>query len=199
MSEAERRIRPADVLSLAEFETLRRAKRATLVAMKRDRRVAVGPFATFYFENYETMWWQVHEMLRIEKGGASQVADELDAYNPLIPQGRELVATLMFEIDDAAERDRWLTRLGGVEHTVTLQLGGRAILAEIADARSGERTTEGGKTSSVHFLRFAFDAEAIARFRDATQPVLLGIGHENYGHLAVLPAAVRQVLAKDFG
>lgn len=198
MAAAERRILASDILPLAEFERLRREKRAALVAMKRDRRVAIGPFATFYFENYATMWWQVHEMLRIEKGGPAQVADELGAYNPLIPQGHELVATLMFEIDDPVARGRALAGLGGVEHCVSLQLGELTLKATIADDSAADRTTEEGKTSALHFLRFAFDQAAVAAFRDLARPAILGIAHENYGHLAVLPAAVRQALAADF-
>ena len=92
--------------------------------MKKQRRVEVGPFATFYFENYATMWLQVQEMLRIEKGGDEQIAGELEAYNPLIPQGDELIATLMLEIEDADRRNAVLLTLGGIEETVFLEIGG---------------------------------------------------------------------------
>ncbi|MEJ0044713.1 MAG: DUF3501 family protein [Rhizomicrobium sp.] len=89
--------------------------RANAIAEKKNRRMEVGPYATFYFENYQSMWLQVQEMLRIEKGGAEQVAGELEAYNPLIPQGSELIATVMIEIEDADRRDRELRRLGHIE------------------------------------------------------------------------------------
>ncbi len=88
------------------------------------RRIEVGPFATFYFENYATMWLQVQEMLRIEKGGDEQVPGELVAYNPLIPQGDELIATMMLEIEDGDRRHRTLLTLGGIEETVFMEIGG---------------------------------------------------------------------------
>ena len=116
-----------DVIAMADYARERKDRRRALVAAKRHRRLAVGPDCTFYFENYETMWNQVHEMLFIEKGGEDQIADELRAYNPLIPKGRELVATVMFEIDDPARRAVVLAMLGGVEETAFLRLGGETI------------------------------------------------------------------------
>jgi hypothetical protein len=158
--------------------------------------VAVGPDATFYFESYDTMWHQVHEMLYIEKGGEEQVADELRAYNPLIPQGNELVATLMFEIDDPVRRAALLARLGGVEETVTMSFAGETIKASAeADV---DRTTADGKASSVQFLHFSFTPTQIAKFREPGVKVTLGIDHPAYGHMAVLAAAVKDALAKDF-
>src|SRR6185312_1813640 len=97
-----RAITEADILSDAEYQARRKELRVEAIAMKKNRRVEVGPFATFTFENWHTMWLQVHEMLRIEKGGKGQIAGELEAYNPLIPQGSELIATLMLEIEDGA-------------------------------------------------------------------------------------------------
>src|SRR5436309_8756316 len=98
MPASERKITPADLLAYEKYAAERGQFRKNLIPIKKNRRVEVGPFATFYFENYDTMWLQVHEMLHIEKGGEAQIADELQAYNPLIPQGRELIATLMLEI-----------------------------------------------------------------------------------------------------
>src|ERR1700710_3341811 len=120
MSETERKITPADILATPEYDQQRKSLKANLIPMKKLRRVEVGPFATFYFENYATMWLQVQEMLRIEKGGAEQLAGELEAYNPLIPQGDELIATFMIEIEDADRRDRELRKLGHVEDSVFL-------------------------------------------------------------------------------
>src|ERR1700743_2184597 len=128
--------------------------------MKRQRRIEVGPFATFYFENYATMWLQVQEMLRIEKGGDEQLAGELAAYNPLIPQGRELIATLMLEIEDEKRRNAVLLTLGGIEETVFLEIGGDVIRA--TPTEYDDRTTPDGKTSSVHWLRFKLAADQIA-------------------------------------
>ena len=141
------------------------------IALKKHRRVEVGPFATFYFENYETMWLQVQEMLRIEKGGAEQLAGELEAYNPLIPQGDELIATLMLEIEDANRRNATLLTLGGIEETVFMEIGGTRIKA--TPTEYDDRTTADGKTSSVHWLRFKLTPELIARFRN--EQVMLGV------------------------
>ena len=121
MSARERKITPADIMGDAEYAVRRAALRGVMIAVKKNRRLQVGPFATFYFENYDTMWQQVMEMLRIEKGGSEQIQGELDTYNPLIPQGRELIATMMLEIEDADVRDRALLTLGGIEETVFLE------------------------------------------------------------------------------
>src|SRR5438552_8463000 len=120
MPETLRKITPDDLLPLAEYETRRKALKNNLIPVKKQRRVEVGPFATFYFENYATMWLQVQEMLRIEKGGEEQIAGELDAYNPLIPQGDELIATLMLEIEDADRRNTVMLTMGGIEEYVLM-------------------------------------------------------------------------------
>jgi hypothetical protein len=193
---AKREITRADIMDMSAYAEIRKARRQEITQAKRDRRLAVGPFATFYFENYDTMWMQIHEMLYIERGGEEQIQGELDAYNPLIPNGRNLVCTLMFEIADEQARARELARLGGIEDTVKLELGDHAIAARpLADGV--ERTTDDGKTSAVHFLRFDFTADDIARFRDPAIRTLLSIGHSNYGHMAVIPENVRNALAAD--
>lgn len=197
MSEAEHRITPEDVLPLAEYAKVRDARRREMIEMKKARRVPVGPFATFYFENYQTMLQQVQEMLWIEKGGDEQLADELEAYNPLIPQGNELVATVMFEIEDEARRRRILAELGGVEETIALEIDGERIAAVAEVGDQVERTTAEGKTSSIHFLHFRFTEAQAARFREPSSRVVLSIGHPNYAHMAVLPEATRQALAAD--
>ncbi|MCP5432975.1 MAG: DUF3501 family protein [Alphaproteobacteria bacterium] len=196
MSATERRITPADILDLKAYEAVRAEKRRAVVALKKNRRVEVGPYATFYFENYETMWMQVQEMLRIEKGGADQLEGELAAYNPLIPQGAELVATMMLEIDDPLRRANVLARLGGIEETIFLEIDGARIAAEWE--RDVERTNEEGKASSVHFLHFRFSPEHVAAFKRPEARAILGTTHENYAHMAVLAPAVRAELAKDF-
>lgn len=186
----------ADILPMELFERGRPERRAAIGKLKRNRRVEVGPFAAFYFENYDTVWWQVHEMLRVERGGEAQIEGELSAYNPLIPRGRELVATLMFEIDDQVRRARELSRLGGVENAVSLSIDGEVIDALPLD--EVERSTPEGRTSAVHFLRFPFKDEQVAAFRDASKTVVLRVSHPYYGHMAVMPAAVRQALSEDF-
>ena len=190
-----RKLTRDDILPMEEFMKIRADKRRELLAIKQNRRVPIGPFATFYFENRDTMWWQIHEMLRIERGGEEQIADELSAYNPLIPDGRELVATLMFEIDDPLRRERELGRLGGVEETVQL-----AFLDEVIHARAEEdvdRTSAEGKASSVQFLHFPFNDEQIAKFRSMEGEVQLRITHPAYHHIAVLSEATRRELARD--
>jgi len=190
-----RKITRADIMPLTVYEIERKARRTRMAERKRNRRVNVGPFATFYFENYDTMLHQVHEMLAIERGGEAQVEDELAAYNPLIPQGRELIATVMFEIDDPARRTRELSRLGGVEDGFYLAVGGeRSHGTAVGDE---ERTREDGKTSAVHFIRFALSEPAAAAFKQAGADATLEIVHPNYGHMARLPEPVRAELAAD--
>jgi hypothetical protein len=196
MPEVQRKITPNDLLSIAEYDLRRKVLKQNLIPLKRQRRVEVGPFATFYFENYATMWLQVQEMLRIEKGGDEQIAGELEAYNPLIPQGDELIATLMLEIEDATRRHNTLLTLGGIEENVFMEISGDVIHATPTDY--DDRTTPDGKTSSVHWLRFRLMPAQIARFRDGSEKVILGISHKNYGHMAVLSAQTRSALAKDF-
>jgi hypothetical protein len=194
MPAAARKITSSDILSDRDYAARRKELRNEAIALKKHRRVEVGPFATFYFENYQTMWLQVQEMLRIEKGGAEQLAGELEAYNPLIPQGGELIATLMLEIEDANRRNATLLTLGGIEESVFIEIGGARINA--TPTEYDDRTTADGKTSSVHWLRFKLTPELIARFRD--EQVILGVGHKNYGHMAVLSGDTRAALAQDF-
>ena len=123
MPAALRQITRDDLLPDAEFAKVRRDRRQALLPVKRLRRIDLGPFCSFYFECFDTMLFQIQEMLLIEKGGEAQVADELAAYNPLVPQGSELVATVMFEIEDPVRRDLILRRLGGVEDHFFLQVG----------------------------------------------------------------------------
>src|SRR3546814_13527467 len=131
------------------------------------------------------MWQQVHEMLFIERGGEAQIPDELEAYNPLIPQGRELVATMMFEIDNPVTRKAVLGKLGGVEETVFMRLDGERIVARAeADV---DRTTADGKASSVHFLHFEFTAAQAAAFARPGAKDTLGVGPPPYAHMTVLP------------
>ncbi len=191
-----KQITRADIMSLADYEAIRKEQRTKMAAVKKTRRMEVGPFCTFYFESYDTMWHQVHEMLAIEKGGEEQIPDELEAYNPLIPQGQELVATVMFEIDDEVRRKSILGRLGGVEDTMFIEVSGERIMSRAeADA---DRTTAAGKASSVQFVHFDFTPEQIAAFKKPGAQVLVGVAHEQYGHIAVIPEATRASLADDF-
>jgi len=178
------------------YDAIRAERRRVVWAIKETRRVAVGPFATFMFENFDTMRHQVQEMLYIERGGEEQISGELAAYNPMVPNGSELVATVMFEIEDPQRRDRELRRLAHVERTITFEVDGEVIAARPEDDL--ERTKDDGKTSSIHFLHFTFTPERVARFRAPGARVVLAIGHENYAHMAVLTEATREVLSEDF-
>jgi hypothetical protein len=196
MSAHERRITPADIAPYADYAARRSELRQRLVAVKKNRRVEVGPIATFYFENYATMWAQVQEMLHIEKGGAEQLAGELAAYNPLIPQGNELIATLMLEIDDAVRRETLLRQLAGIEESVAFEFDGIRIKGTPTEYE--DRTTPDGKTSSVHWVRFVFTPEQKAKFSGSAERIALAVDHPNYGHIAILSPAVRDALARDF-
>lgn len=195
MPASQRKITPADILPDADYAARRDALRRESIAAKKNRRVEVGPFATFYFENYQSMWLQVQEMLRIEKGGAQQMKDEIEVYNPLIPQGHELIATLMLEIEDEKQRNAVLLTLGGIEETAFMEIGKERIQATPTEYE--DRTTPDGKTSSVHWLRFALTPAQIAAWRGGTR-ILLGIAHPHYGHMAILTPTVREALAEDF-
>ena len=192
-----RSVTRADIMPLHQYVKERPERRRRIAAMKRARRVEVGPFATFYFENYATMWHQIHEMLYIEKGGEEQIADELRAYNPLIPQGNELVATVMIEVDDEIRRQSVLARLGGIEAAMFLQVGGEQVRGVPVGDRENTRADD-NKASSVQFVHFPFTAEQIARFRTPGTQVIVGFDHANYGHLAIMPDATRAALAQDF-
>jgi hypothetical protein len=192
---AKRVITRDDILPMSEYARVRAQRRRAILPKKQARRVPVGPFATFYFECFETMLQQVHEMLHIERGGEEQIADELSAYNPLIPNGSELVATVMFEIDDPDRRKAALLKLGGVEEAMFLEFAGHRI-ASVAEA-DVDRTSAAGKASSVQFVHFPMSAEQAAAFKAPGTRVIVGIDHAGYGHMSVLPEAVRSELARD--
>lgn len=185
-----------DIMPMEAYARERSDRRQKMAAYKRPRRVAVGPDITFYFESYETMLHQVHEMLFIERGGEAQIEDELRAYNPLIPDGRTLVATMMIEVEDPKRRAVVLRQLAGIERAVTLSFADYTIPAE--PEGDVERTTADGKTSSVHFFKFRFTPEQIARFRTPGTRIVLAIDHPAYGHMAALSEATRAALAADF-
>ncbi len=184
------------IIPVEQYAGERKNRRSALVELKRNRRVEVGPVCSFYFENYETMWNQIHEMLFIEKGGEAQIEDELNAYNPLIPQGRELVATVMFEIDDPVRRGALLGKLGGVEETAFIQIGDRIVNGKPeADL---DRTSAAGKASAVQFIHFPFTDTEVEAFRRPGAQAVLGFKHPHYAHMSVMPEAVRAALAGDF-
>ena len=161
----------ADILSLDAYQAVRVDKRCDVRAAKQNRRVEVGPFANFVFENYESLLLQIHEMLRIEKGGDPQIADP-------------------------DRRDTALGKLGGIESTITLSFTGHTITAEPDD--DIERTRQDGKTSAVHFLHFRFTDDQAAAFKSADTEITLAFGHPGFRHATVLGENVRAALAGDF-
>ncbi len=195
MTKTKRAITPDDLMPLDEYGKIRRDHRKSLIATKSKRRLHVGPFVTFHFENYDTMWAQVQEMLYIEKGGEAQIADELEAYNPLIPQGRELVATMLIEIEDEGRRRRTLATLGHVEDKIVFSVGDHRITG--VPENDIDRTTEDGKTSAVHFITFPFTDEQAAAFKSQDAKISLGIEHDDYRHESVLQDDVKEELSKD--
>jgi hypothetical protein len=194
---AKREITRDDIIPMADYAAQRKERRKAISALKRHRRVAVGPWATFYFESYDTMWHQIHEMLYIEKGGEEQVEDELRAYNPLIPKGNELVATVMFEIDEKVTRRRVLGSLGGVERTMFVEVAGERVAS--TPEEDVDRTTAAGKASSVQFVHFHLTEAQAEAFRTPGARVVVGIEHPSYGHMSLLPEETRAALAADLG
>ena len=190
-----RQVTRDDIIPTEAFAPQRKARRAALLPVKRLRRVDLGPYCTFYFECFETILFQIQEMLLVEKGGEEQLADELAAYNPLVPQGSELVATVMFEIDDDLRRAQILGRLGGGDDQFFIQIGEeRAAGVPEGDI---ERNREDGKTSSVHFLHFPLTPAQAGRFGDPATSVMIGCAHPLYSHLTVLQPESREELEKD--
>ncbi|MDP6109897.1 MAG: DUF3501 family protein [Rhodospirillales bacterium] len=185
-----------DIMAMDDYAKARKERRKVVTETKKNRRLGIGPDATCYFESFETMWHQIHEMLYIERGGEEQIDDELRAYNPLIPNGRELVMTLMFEIDDPERRTRLLNGLGGVEETLTITVGDDVIRG--IPEKDVDRTSAEGKASAIQFLHFPFSAEQVAGFKNPGNKIVVGIGHEKYGHMAVMPEPVREALSQDF-
>ena len=195
MPKEKREISKEDIMPLDSYAKNRRELRKNIVEFKKNRRVALGPYATFYFESYETMLAQVQEMLYIEKGGEEQLKDELVAYNPLVPNGRELTATLMFEIDNPVSRAAFLGKVGGIEEKVFMKVEGEMIKA--VPEEDVDRTSAEGKASSVQFIHFKFTDEQIAKFKNSSE-IEIGIGHPEYTHITKLASVTIKSLSADF-
>ena len=191
------KLKAGDLMTLEAYSKARPEYRQRVIAHKKDRTIALGDHITLLFEDEITVRYQVQEMLRIEKIFEEDgIRDELNAYNPLIPQGAELIATFMVEIADETRRRDTLGKLGGIEHSSFITVGGETIKG--TSEEDAERTTDDGKASSVQFVHFRFNPAQIAAFRAEGAQVVLGFNHANYGHMTVLPATVRAELAGDF-
>ena len=196
MPKEKREIQKSDIMPLDAYIKDRKELRKNIVNFKKNRRVALGPYATFYFESYETMLAQVQEMLYIEKGGDEQLHDELIAYNPLIPNGKELTATLMFEIDNPISRAAFLGKVGGIEEKVFMKLNGELIKA--VPEEDVDRTSAEGKASSVQFIHFNFTDEQIQKFKSNSVNIEIGMDHEQYSHTTKLSQENIKSLLADF-
>ena len=196
MPKEKREIQKSDIMPLDAYIKDRKELRKNIVNFKKNRRVALGPYATFYFESYETMLAQVQEMLYIEKGGDEQLHDELIAYNPLIPNGKELTATLMFEIDNPISRAAFLGKVGGIEEMVFMKINGETVKA--VPEEDVDRTSAEGKASSVQFIHFNFTDEQIEKFKSSDVDVELGMDHKEYSHTTKLSKENIASLSADF-
>ena len=196
MPKEKREIQKSDIMPLDAYIKDRKELRKNIVNFKKNRRVALGPYATFYFESYETMLAQVQEMLYIEKGGDEQLHDELIAYNPLIPNGKELTATLMFEIDNPISRAAFLGKVGGIEEMVFMKINGETVKA--VPEEDVDRTSAEGKASSVQFIHFNFTDEQIQKFKSNDVNIELGMDHKEYSHTTKLSKENISSLSADF-
>jgi len=196
MNKQYREVKKSDLMPLEEYSKKRKEIRKEIVNYKKNRRVSLGPHANFYFESYKTMKAQIQEMLYIEKGGDEQIKDELTAYNPLIPNGNELVATLMFEIDNPVLRLDFLNKVGGIEEKVYMKVGNEKIIA--TPEKDLDRTSDEGKASSVQFIHFNFSEQQIKNFKDIEKEIIIGIDHNLYNHMSKISEETRKSLSEDF-
>ena len=196
MSKEKKQIEKEDLIPADIYAKNRKQIRKDLVEFKKNRRIALGPYATFYFESFETMVAQVQEMLHIEKGGDEQLKDELIAYNPLVPNGKELIATLMFEIDNPLSRGAFLGKVGGIEETIFMKINNEEVKA--LPETDVDRTSAEGKASSVQFIHFKFSDDQISKFKSGSLNIELGIDHKEYAHTTKLTEDNVKALSADF-
>ena len=196
MPRDKKEIQKIDIMPLDIYTKQRKELRKNIVEFKKNRRISLGPYATFYFESYETMLAQVQEMLYIEKGGDEQLKDELKAYNPLIPNGKELIATLMFEIDSPVSRAAFLSKVGGIEQNVFMKVDEDLVKAIPED--DVDRTSAEGKASSVQFIHFKFNDEQVEKFKSGSLKAEIGIDHKEYSHTTKLSDICIKSLSVDF-
>ena len=196
MSKQKRKIEKEDLMPADVYAESRKQIRKDLVEFKKDRRIALGPYATFYFESFETMVAQIQEMLHIEKGGDEQLKDELTAYNPLVPNGKELTATLMFEIDNPISRGVFLGKVGGIEEKIFIKIDNEVVKAVLEN--DVDRTSAEGKASSVQFIHFKFNDDQINKIKSGNINIELGIDHKEYAHTTKLTENNVKSLSADF-
>ena len=196
MSKEKKQIEKQDLMPAEAYAESRKQIRKELVEFKKNRRIALGPYATFYFESFETMVAQIQEMLHIEKGGDEQLKDELTAYNPLVPNGKEFTATLMFEIDNPLSRGAFLGKVGGIEKNIFMKIDNEVVKAVPED--DVDRTSAEGKASSVQFIHFKFNDDQIIKIKSGNINIELGIDHKEYAHTTKLTEDNVKSLLADF-
>jgi len=196
MPRDQRSITADDILSPEDYELIRKDKKSEAIERKKLTRLHVGPHAVVLFETWDSMWLQIQEMLRIEKGGEAQLADELAAYDPMVPKGSELTATVLFEVEHPVRRDAFLRTIGGIEGHFALHVGPHIVKAR--QEGDVERTRErDNKASAVHFFHFDFTPEAIAAWKSGEGKAMLVIDHPNYGHAAMIGETTRDYLSRE--
>jgi len=196
MSKEKRQVEKNDLMPADIYADSRKLIRKNIVEFKKNRRIALGPYATFYFESFETMVAQIQEMLHIEKGGDEQLKDELNAYNPLVPNGKELTATLMFEIDNPLSRGAFLGKVGGIEEKIFMKIDNEIVKA--VPENDVDRTSAEGKASSVQFIHFRFNDDQISKIKLGNVNIELGINHKEYAHTTKLTEDNIKSLSADF-
>jgi hypothetical protein len=190
------KLKKSDLYSLENYAVIRDEFRAEVMKHKKLRNIQLGENLRLLFEDRMTMQYQIQEMLRIEKiFEAEGIDEELDAYNPLIPDGQNLKAVMMIEFSDVEERKDALAKLIGVEREIWLQVEGFDKVYPISNEDLDRETDE--KTSSVHFMRFEFSSEMIAALKDGAV-MKAGVDHPEYQYQATLEDPVRQSLVADF-
>ena len=189
-------IEKSEILSRDEYKSKRKSLREKMVLRKKFRRVDIGPYVTMYFENKDTIIHQINEMVYIENGGEEQINDEILAYKSLIPDGQELVATVMIEIDNPIKRAEFLAKMGGFEEQISIKVGDQEIKGKAE--LDVDRTTADGKASSVQFVHFEFEERAIEIIKNHMENVTISINHENYKHSSILNIDTVKELIKDF-
>tara|TARA_B110001450_G_scaffold177026_1_gene165327 strand:- start:787 stop:1380 length:594 start_codon:yes stop_codon:yes gene_type:complete len=196
MSKEKKKIEKEDLMPADVYAESRKQIRKNIIEFKKNRRIALGPYASFYFESFETMVAQVQEMLHIENGGDEQLKDELTAYNPLVPNGRELIATLMFEIDNPLSRGAFLGKVGGIEEKIFMKIDNELVMA--IPETDVDRTSAEGKASSVQFIHFKFNDNQIKKFKSGNTTIELSIEHKEYSHTTKLSEDNIKSLSADF-
>lgn len=187
----------ADLMSLEQYSQQRQAFREKVIAHKIPRQIAIGPNASLYFEDRLTVQYQIQEMLRVERiFEAAGIEEELEAYNPLIPDGSNWKATFMLEFPDPEERKVWLTKLIGIETQTWVQVADFEPVFAIANEDLPRATAE--KTAAVHFMRFELNPAMVAAVQ-AGGALSMGINHPNYQYSSVLSSVAQQALAADLG